>query len=190
MKTNPVIFVVVGTPGSGKDLLVQAANDMGVLHCRIVPKHTDRERQIDDSNEMICVNDKGYDLDGCDLTYTNYNNRYGIKLGLVWDQMKMGIAQVVVVSNTVAINTLCRAFGAMVKVVFVHSEMDEDKYRSEQRALGNSEEYINARVEAYNQALSLYFRNIARFDHVLIYADSKEDLFDQIFRLFNHYERM
>jgi ribose 1,5-bisphosphokinase PhnN len=190
MKTNPVIFIVVGTPGSGKDFLVQAANDMGVLHCRIVPKHTDRQRQTDDSNEMICANDEGYDLDKCDLTYNNYNNRYGIKLELVWDQLKMGVAQVLVVSNIDAINTLCRTFSSMIKLIFVHSEMDEEKYRSEQRALGNSEKYIDARVEDYNNALKIYYRNIARFDHVLIYADSKEDLFDQIFRLFNHYENL
>ena len=190
MKANPVIFVVVGTPGSGKDLLVQATNDMGVLHCRIVPKHTDRKRQADDSNEMICVDDEGHDLEGCDLTYSNYNNRYGIKLDLVWDQLKMGVAQVVVVSNIDAINCLCRAFGRMVKLVFVHSEMDEEKYRIEQHVLGNSDEYVNARVDAYNQALGLYFRNLTLFDHVLIYADSKEDLFDQIFRLFSHYENI
>ncbi len=188
MSSRPVIFVVVGTPGSGKDLLVQAANDMGVLHCRIVPKHTDRGRQIDDSNEMICAGDEGYDLDGCDLTYKNYNNRYGIKMALLWDQLKLGVAQVVVVSNTDAINKLKDAFGSMVKLIFVHSEMDEEKYRLEQRALGNNETYVDARVDAYNQALALYYRNIARFDHVLIYAGSREDLFDQIFRLFNYYE--
>lgn len=188
MKSAPVMFVVVGTPGSGKDLLIQAANDMGVLHCRIVPKHTDRERQQDDSNEMICCNDNGYDLAGCDLIYSNYKNTYGITLGLIWDQLKMGVAQVIVVSNTAAINTLIAAFGRMVKLVFVHSEMDEKRYRADQRGRGNSNSYIDARVEDYNQALSVYFRNIGRFDHVLIYADSKEDLFDQIFRLFNYYE--
>lgn len=188
MKSRATIFVVVGTPGSGKDLLIQAVNDMGVLHCRIVPKHTDRKRQKDDSNEMICVDDEGYDLEGCDLKYCNYNNQYGITVDLLWEQLKMGGAQVVVVSNTEAINKLMRKFGKMVKLVFVHSEMEEESYRKEQRSLGNSEAYINARVEEYNQALRMYFLNIARFDHVLIYADSKEDLFDQIFRLFNYYE--
>ena len=79
MNFKAIIFVVVGTPGSGKDLLIQAVNDMGLLHCRIVPKHTNRERQADDSNEMICVNDDGYDLENCEIVYTNYNNRYGIK---------------------------------------------------------------------------------------------------------------
>lgn len=188
MNYAPVIYVVVGTPGSGKDLLIQAVNDMGTLHCRIVPKHTDRLRQKDDSNEMICSNDPEYDLDGCDLVYGNFNNRYGITLGLIWDQLRMGVAQVVVVSNTNAINTLITTFGSMVKLVLVHSQMDEEKYRADQRALGNNESYIDARVEDYNQALGMYFRNIARFNHVLIYADSKEDLFDQIFRLFKHYE--
>jgi ribose 1,5-bisphosphokinase PhnN len=188
MIARPTVFAVVGTPGSGKDLLIQAVNDMGVLHCRIVPKHTNRKRQKDDSNEMICVDDDGYDLENCDLLYSNYNNQYGIKLSLIWDQLKMGGAQIIVVSNVDAINKLIRVFGKLVKLLFVHSEMDERKYRKEQLSLGNSEEYVNARVEAYNQALSIYFRNIVHFDHVLIYADSKEDLFDQIFRLFSYYE--
>lgn len=189
MSATPVIFVVVGTPGSGKDLLIQAVNDMGILHCRIVPKHTDRGRQADDSNEMICCGDLGYDLSGCDLVYRNFDNTYGVKLELIWNQLRSRAAQVIVVSNPAAIDELIAAFGTLVKLVFVHSAMDVEKYRADQLSRGNAKEYVERRVRAYNDALSLYYRNIGRFDHVLIYADSREDLFDQIFRLFTYYER-
>ena len=188
MSKFSTIFVVVGTPGSGKDLLVQAVNDMGSLHCRIVPKHTDRPRQSDDSTEMICIDDIDYDLDGCDIVYDNYENKYGIKLPLIFDQLAMGVSQVVVVSNIDAINQLKKCFSNQIKLVFVHSEMDEEQYRAEQRKLSKPKKYIEERVGKYRQALDIYYRNIASFDHVLIYSDSQEDLFDQIFRLFNYYE--
>ena len=37
---TPRIFLVVGSPGSGKDELMTAVNTIGSLHAEIVPKHT------------------------------------------------------------------------------------------------------------------------------------------------------
>lgn len=182
------IFLVVGTPGSGKDLLIQAVNDLGSLHARIVPKHTSRIRYEDDGNEMICSDDPDYDLEGCDVKYENYGMFYGVKSELVWDYVKEEISQVIVVSNIEAINKLISIFGDLVVLIFVHSEMNPEEYKKEQLAQGKDLEYISERVNKYKKAFNIYLNNFSLFKHVLIYAGSPENMFDQIFRLFTFYE--
>jgi len=188
MRSRNNVFIVVGTPGSGKDALIKAVNDLGTFHARIVPKHTSRKRQDDDGDEMICSNDIGFDLDSCDVTYGNYKAKYGLKSELIWQGLRDEVAQVVVISNIDAINDLRRKFGSLVKMVFISSETGKEEYKRQQEELGNDIEYVDERVKAYGKAVDIFFRNYALFDHVLINAESEEDLFDQIFRLFEHYE--
>ncbi|MBL4941862.1 MAG: hypothetical protein JKY81_09385 [Colwellia sp.] len=188
MTTKTRIFLIVGVPGSGKDVLIQAVNDMGVLHARIVPKHTSRERQSDDGNEMICSDDNDYDLAGCDITYENYENKYGIKSFDIWNNINDEVAQVIVVSNIRAINKLLAMFGSVIKIVFIHSSLNVEEYHKEQIVLGNSTEYIENRISQYDKAINMFLKNYNYFDHVLIFESSQEDLFDQIFRLLNYYE--
>lgn len=190
MATKTRVFLIVGVPGSGKDVLIQAVNDMGVLHAKIVPKHTSRNRQSDDGTEMICCDDELYDIDGCDIIYENYKSKYGIKSLDIWENINREVAQVIVVSNINAINKLLEMFGEAVKIIFIHSSLNADQYRKEQMALGNSNEYIENRISKYDKAIEMFHGNYKYFDHVLIFENSEEDLFDQIFRLFSYYEEL
>lgn len=181
-------MIVVGTPGSGKDILIQAVRDLGSFHAEIVPKHTSRKRESDDGNEMICVNDKKYDMANCDITYDNYDTKYGLKSSTLWRGLKNEKIQVIVISNIKAINDLIKIFQDNVIVVFVHSDIDKSEYKKEQLLIGKTEDYINKRFEKFEKAYDIYRKNFNLFKHVLIYSNSPEALFDQLFRLFNYYE--
>ena len=186
------LFIIVGTPGSGKDLLIRAVNDMGAQHAQIVPKHTSRARRRDDGNEMICPGDPDYDLEGCDVTYENYADRYGIKSDRIWKGLRKGAFQVVVVSNIDAIKDLQRIFGELMVLIYVHSEKTAEEYRREEAKHGNGNGYVKRRTEEYGLAYRLYLENFLAFNHVLIYSglrEDLEDLYDQVFRLFRAYER-
>jgi len=188
------LFVVVGTPGSGKDLLIRAINDLGAQHARIVPKHTSRRKRQDDGNEIICPEDPDYDLEGCDITYENYGDRYGIKGSQIWEGLSDGIFQVVVVSNVEAINRLRDILGELVVLVYVHSEVDRDEYQRIEAARKSDPEYLDTeyveqRVKNYRLALDIFLENYLAFDHVLINSGPSENLYDQMFRLFRAYER-
>lgn len=50
-KQGNKIYVIAGNAGSGKDLIVRAANKIG---CKMIPKHTSRFRNPNDGDEMIC----------------------------------------------------------------------------------------------------------------------------------------
>ncbi len=189
MPFTPRLFLVVGTPGSGKDLLIRAVNDLGVQHARIVPKHTTRMRRSDDGNEMICREDEGFDLDACDVVYANFGETYGVESSKIWDGLRHGVFQVLVVSNAEAINKLRRIFGQFVVLAYVHSGVDAEMYRSSESSENRDSEYVRKRLAGYRSAYMIYLGNLLAFDHVLLNYGAPEDLFDQIFRLFRAYER-
>lgn len=211
---TPRLFLVVGSPGSGKDELMTAVNTIGSLHAEIVPKHTSRSQNVDDGDEMICrlqLDEDGkwqtpnpkWDLEGCDVKYENYGTQYGIKTSDIWDRLCHGIMQVAVVSDSNALNQLKGKFGNLAVVIYVYSQMSREQYKEKQIQSrlnprnGNPKieltkddvAYIETRVADFEKAWQIYVDNFMLFDHVLIYADMQEDLFDQVFRLFRAYER-
>lgn len=187
--STPKLFVVAGSPGSGKDELVRAVRDLGETHAAIVPKHTSRKRQSDDGDEMVCSDDKGFDLARCQLEYGNYEARYGVKTDAIWRKLRLGVSQVLVVSNVAAIQSLIVEFGDFVRLLYVHSVMTEEDFARQALEKGYDSNYSFSRLENYWDAFEIYVRNIGVFDHVLIHAADNEDLYDQIFRLFRAYER-
>jgi guanylate kinase len=188
MNFTPRLFVIVGTPGSGKDLLIRAVNALGSRHADIVPKHTTRARRNDDGNEMIFPGSFGHDLDSCDIRYENYGDQYGIQSERIWQGLRDNRFQVAVVSDLNAIKELQQIFGQLMVLIYVHSNKNIDEYRIEEARHGDFK-YVERRVEEYVQARQLYLDYFLAFNHVLISAGLDEDLYDQIFRLFRAYER-
>lgn len=188
-------------------------NILGSLHAEIVPKHTDRYWRPGDDAEMICkwipnskdgfpqfIHNKEFDLKGCDVTYTNYNARYGIKTDAIWDKLQTGISQVLVVSNKKALNKLRNIFGHLAVILYVYSQITREEYLEKERVKEEKKlkedanyksdpNYLKQRAENFDMSWKLYEDNFMLFDHVFIYADKEEDLFDQIFRLFRAYEK-
>lgn len=205
---TPKLFIVVGNPASGKDELIRAINSLGKLHADIIPKHTNRHWRFEDGNEMICKyipNDSGefiinpqYRIDDCEVKYENYNSKYGINTKDIWDGLKRGVHQVLVVSNIDALNKLRKVFGGIVVMIYIYSEVTKSEYlEKEMQKLqlhsANTEntdvsEYIKTREENFDMAWQLYEDNFMLFDHVFIFTAREEDLYDQIFRLFRYYE--
>lgn len=189
MKPIQRLIILVGSPGSGKDLLIRAIDDLGAQHAQVIAKHTSRKRWPDDRKEMICSNDFDFDLISCDIKYDNYGDKYGINSTLIWSSLQKGVFPVVVISNAEAINQLHEKFGDLVVLVYVHSEMDANEFRNADENFKKGELYVERRVSEYQQAFDLYLKNFRAFDHVLINCGDPEDLYDQIFRLFRAYER-
>jgi len=180
-KSMANIFVIVGGKTSGKDEIIRAVYELGSLHAQIVPKFTTRGRHSDDGKEIKCnylfekdtesnkykaisqEDDREY---VCDIVYDKNNNRYGINTHQIWEGLRSHKFQVIVVSELEAINCLREIFGSLVKLIYIHGQDDEE----------NSLEF------------QLFVQYFDFFDHVLIYESRKEDLYDQLFRLFRAYE--
>lgn len=188
----PRLFAVVGSPGSGKDILIRAVNDLGSRHAKIVPKHTDRMVRRDEGQEMFFPGDVKHNFKSCDIVYENYRNHYGIVSSDIWTGLYNGFNQVVVVSNVQAVNSLKMRFGGLLVLVYVHSVISPAEFcRLESGTPSDvTDDYIDRRSESssYNASLDFYTKNIPAFDHVLIYSQAPEDLYDQVFRLFESYK--
>ena len=188
-KSTARLFIIVGnTPNTyltnGKDLIIQAVDSMGALHASIIPKYTSRAPKSDDGNEMICSCSFLQNKDGSftittptgqkhkgDIIYERKGNIYGFSSKGIWKGLKCGKFQVIVISDAGTINRLRDKFGGLVVLVYVHS------HNYEQSNVSTETEF------------KLFSKNFDMFNHVLIYEDKDEDLYDQIFRLFRAYEK-
>lgn len=174
------IFVIVGSKDSGKDEIIRAVHDFGGLHAQVIPKFTSRTRHVDDGKEIRCNyifekdNTDSYQVISqeedkqvsCDIVYFKNNNYYGIDTRQIWAGLRNQKFQVIAVSEVEAINKLRRKFGNLVVLIYVHGADEEI----------SSEEF------------RLFIENFNEFKHVLIAESRKEDLYDQLFRLFRAYE--
>jgi hypothetical protein len=189
-KSTARLFIIVGnTPNeaeNGKDLIIQAVDTMGALHAGIIPKYTSRTKKTDDGNEIVCdcsffelengifeVENKSGGKKICDIVYNRNGNYYGFDSKAIWNGLKRGMFQVVVVSEADTINKLKEKFGGLVVLAYVHSH-NMEKNNNERRI---------------EEEFKLFSNNFTSFSHVLIYEDNAEDLYDQIFRLFRAYEK-
>lgn len=175
------IFVIVGSENSGKDEISRAVYELGGLHAQIIPKFTSRLRQKEDGREILC-NYLFNKMEGsdiyvvksqedekefiCDIVYMKNNKFYGIDTSQIWQGLRNNKFQVIVASEIEAINSLKRKFGSLVKLIYIYAQTE----------VQNSPEF------------NLFVNNFDAFDHVLIYEYKKEDLYDQLFRLFRAYE--
>lgn len=173
------IFVIVGGSNSGKDEIIRSVQELGRLYAQMIPKFTSRGRQVDDGKEIRCnyifqkdnsrykvisqEDDREYE---CDIVYCKNNNYYGIDTHQIWNGLRKQKFQVIVVSEVEAINYLIEKFGSWVILIYVHG-MDEEDTLPE---------------------FQLFLENFNAFAHVLIEENRKEDLYDQLFRLFRAYE--
>lgn len=176
------IFVIVGGKTSGKDEIIRAVYELGSLHAQIIPKFTSRNRCLEDGREIKCnyifeeedEKKKGYKVRSqeddkeyfCDIVYKKNEIYYGINTHQIWEGLRSNRFQVIVVSELEAINSLRKIFGSLVKLIYIYGQDDEE----------NSLEF------------QMFVQYFDFFDHVLIYESRKEDLYDQLFRLFRAYE--
>lgn len=180
-KSMSNIFVIVGGKNSGKDEVIRAVYELGGLHAQVIPKYTSRARTDDDGKEIWCnyrfdksEEDGNYIVKSqeneneyaCDIVYVKNENYYGIDSHRIWAGLRNNKFQVIVASELEAINNLKKIFGSLVILIYVYSQAEEE----------DSVEF------------NLFVDNFDAFDHVLICEDRKEDLYDQLFRLFRAYE--
>lgn len=180
-KSMSNIFVIVGSKDSGKDEISRAVYELGGLHAQIITKFTSRSRQGDDGREIRCnyLFEKKQDSEAyivrsqedekefvCDIVYIKNDISYGIDTSQIWQGLRNNKFQVIVASEIDAINSLKRKFGSLVKLIYIYAQSE----------VQNSPEF------------NLFVNNFDAFDHVLIYEYKKEDLYDQLFRLFRAYE--
>ena len=186
--SNPYIFLIVGASGSGKGLLLRALRDMGQRHVIIIPKQTTRRSKTTNGDEMISIYPKKKIDPKFNIIYGNWLNKYGICSSDIWENIKKGKYQVLIVSNLNAIKKLYHRFGPLIKLIYLYSPVDKEQLEKHQKDIAaENKNEIEVRKSKIKVVHDYYVDNITMFDHVLLNMQEPEDLCDQIFRLFQYY---
>lgn len=180
------IYVFTGNPGSGKDEALETIRVQGILHSIILPKHTTRSRNKDDGEEMICPEDKGYDIESCDIKYNNFGTTYGINTQELRDRLSDGISSSLVVSNLEALNELQRKFPEEIVNIYMQGLSKAEYMIKEKDRL--EEPYVKRRIDEYEKADELYYSQWMSFNHIIIDNGDLADLKIQIDTIQRYYE--
>lgn len=171
------IFVIAGNSGSGKDILLRRANQVGCLQ---IPKHTNRKPNLEDGEEMIFNGDSRYHLESCKLQYENFGNKYGIDTLPIWRNLIMtNKHQVLVCSDIGILRRLKAEFNESIVSIYVHSDMNVQEYVKMEQQKGSNMDYIRSRQNKYDEAHKNYAQNFTEYDKSFIYAESQKELMMQ-----------
>ena len=185
---TPPIFVVCAAPGSGKGTLMENLNIMGTDAIRIVQKMAKRDPEETDRRDgMVAIGADGEFPDEVDWRWTFHSKRteYGVSTAEIKRNMNEGVAQIFV-ANPGQIGRARDLFGARVVVLYLHSAISSDVLMGHfVQKLGP--DGAQARVESRTAVFESYVEQICAFDHVLLNTSYPEDLFDQMYRLIDHY---
>lgn len=181
------IYVFIGNPGSGKDEALETIRVQGILHSIIMPKHATRSRKKDDGEEMICEDDKEFDMNSCDIQYENYGTTYGINTKELKERLEDGISSSIVVSNREALEKLMNQFPEEIVTIYIHG-LSKEEYIIQQRE-HLEEEYVKRRIEEYEMADELYYNQWLNFNHIIVNNGDGADLKVQIDTIMRYYER-
>lgn len=180
------IYVFTGNPGSGKDEALETIRVQGILHSIILPKHTTRNREPNDGEEMICPEDEGYDMESCDIQYDNFETTYGINTKELQERLDDGISSSVVVSDPEALAQLRKKFPQEIVNIYMQGLSKEEYMIKEKNRL--EEPYVKKRIAKYDKADQLYYKEWMNFQHVIIDNRDLSDLKVQIDTIQRYYE--
>lgn len=183
---KPRIYVFSGNPGSGKDEALETIRIQGILHSIILPKHATRNREKNDGEEMICLEDNEFNIESCDLQYNNFGTTYGINTKEIEERLKDGISSSIVISNKEALEELKKRFPDTVVNIYIQG-LSKEEYILQQK--DNLEKnYVKKRIQEYEKADELYYNQWLNFNHVIINNGDSADLKRQIDSIQKYYE--
>ncbi len=185
-KKGPVIFLIAAASGAGKRTLMNAMWNLGRKSITVIKKETNRDKQLGDGDEIIPgvkdLKEKNYEI-----TYPFNENLYGIDTEQIWDNLKLGLPQIVI-TNMQQFEKFKQIFGNLTVNIYLHSTRTKEEILEFQTKKLKSEEKAIRKVQKIDVVHSDYIENISKFRHILLNTIEKEDLWDQMFNLINSYK--
>lgn len=145
-----------------------------------IAKYTTREPREDDKSREVIYCDAL--PSSCDLVYQQYDNRYGLSLNSIQENLVNGITSIIVINDVRTISEVKRIFGPLCKSVFVFRKSPnykEFKDEADSRGVTN-EKIITKRLKKAEAIYRIYIENIHLFDNVIINAFNRTELKKQI----------
>jgi len=190
----PLFFVVAASSGAGKGVMMEALRKIGSDRVAVVPKIARRERKEGDAEDgMVPIGNAPFP-DEIDFRWSFHKGEessgteYGISSVTVKDNISAGHHQIVV-SNMGQFENFRSRYGDRVVFIYLHRVQTQEAMEAREHKRGRTPEEARDRIAEVRTVHEEYLTRIAEFRHVLLNTtDYAEDLFDQMFRLIEHYD--
>jgi len=193
-KETPVIFMVSAASGAGKGTLMECLNIMGSYQISIVSKMGQREGKKNDKRDgMIAIGAANEFSPEFDWRWEFHkgNNfkgvRYAVSITEIEKNIQDGKPQIFI-SNLGQIEKAKKLFGNKMVFIYLHATRTEEEIGTFQYANCKTREEAEKRIGEIYDVHKSYINDIANIDHVLLNTTYEEDLYDQMFRLIEHYK--
>ena len=193
-KINPVLFVVSAASGSGKGMLMESIQDViGTDQIHIVKKEAKRNPKSEDRRDgMVAIGENGHFSTGFNLKWTFHKGEihkgteYAVCEKEIRDNMATGKFQIFI-SNIGQIERFEKLFGEHAVFLYLHATRSDEDIKKYQNSRCVTKEEADQRIKEIEEVHKSYIENITKFDHVLLNTAFPEDLYEQMFRLVDHY---
>lgn len=160
------------------------------MHAVPYPKYTSRKRTPYDGEEMICSGEDLYDMDSCELQYTQHGNTYGIQVPKLAEMLKLGIPCLLILSDEETILKLYQMFPDRVVPIFMYGQSKEEFIKQHKDKLDDP--YFVQRLEDYSTSLQLYYDLWSKkqgIQHVMLNQGTLKDLKAQFDAIVERHEQ-
>ena len=160
------------------------------MHAVPYPKYTSRKRTPYDGEEMICSGEDLYDMDSCELQYTQHGNTYGIQVPKLAKMLELGIPCLLILSDEETILKLYQMFPDRVVPIFVYGQSKEEFIKQHKDKLDDP--YFVRRLEDYSISLQLYYDLWLKkqgIQHVMLNQGTLKDLKAQFDAIVERHEQ-
>jgi len=195
IKKNPILFFVAAASGSGKRLLMKSIRDViGVDQVQIIRKEAKRDQKDDDdgSDGMIAIGENGEFSSDLDLRWTFHKGtihkgtEYAVSKHEITANINNNKTQILI-SNTRQIERFKELFDNHVIFLYLHATRSDEDVKRYQYSRCKTIEEADQRIKEIEDVHNSYIENISKFDHVLLNTEFPEDLYEQMFKLIDHY---
>lgn len=182
--STKVIVVLDGASGAGKSTIIDFVHREYADRVAVVRKFTNRPRRRNEGNRDSCfVETLPAEVE---YVYESVGWRYGISASEIERAHAAGLAAIVTCTDLTTLKALRRQHNGVI--VYVYRCQGGQSIRSvlKERGGGTESREDRLREQEVELALSCYAQRLGIYDHVIINAGGKEELFSQVAALLLH----
>lgn len=185
----PRLFIISGSAGSGKSLLLKTIQSQSIFPAATAPKYSTRPERVnefDDTKHVNQINDEEYTF-----VYPLQTHVYGIKAEEITALLAQGYNVFVALSDLRVVEEVKRYFGSLAVSLYIYRNLSSRQLRQilderEKRRNPAEPKPITFTKEGKSRINRLYLmqrqyvENITLFDHAILNTGEPEDLLDQV----------
>jgi guanylate kinase len=167
------VFILFGSPGSGKSTSCDILKRISQDEIQIIQKESTRPSREGETDKLEITSVKSIS-DRCDFRYSQYGYEYGFSSQDIWENMKEGKSVAIIVNDIRTIKLLNRKFGSLTHTIYIHSNIDRAKIEkmSKERYPDQGEFFLerdtSKRIEKIKTIHRKYIENTYLFDTAII----------------------